>query len=182
MTRLVFVGAQGTGKTTILNMFRDRGVNAITEVVRRMVKEKGIQINQAGTAETQQLVFNEYKRLLSEKKDYVSDRGLFDVIGYSMQQCQYENDDMINEYGRELEELKQFIADNPDIIYVYFPIEFAVVDDGVRSTDENYRRDIDDNIHSLCDFYLPDYLTVHGTPEDRFAQIMDWIGPNSFVL
>lgn len=180
MTRLVFVGAQGTGKTTILNMFRDRGVNVITEVVRNMVKEKGIKINQEGTAETQRMVFDEYFWRLSERKSYVSDRGLFDVIGYSMEQCRTADDAMTEEYGRELEMLKTFLKQNPDVIYVYFPIEFAVVDDGVRSTNENYRKAIDVNMHALLEKYLPDYLTVHGTVEERYNQIMDWVGPDSF--
>ena len=43
MHRIIFTGAQGTGKTTVLNHYKENGKNVITEVVRRLAK-KGVKI------------------------------------------------------------------------------------------------------------------------------------------
>lgn len=174
--RICLVGAQGTGKTTVLNMFKDQhGWPVITEVVRNLVKTKGIAINQQGTDETQRMVFEEYSRVLSENHPYISDRGLIDVISYTAEGAftHKVSKEVLNEQEIALDD---FIQQNPDIVYVYFPIEFDVVDDGVRSTDEQYRRTIDTFIQDTLDGFNLKHLTVHGTPEERCAQILDYIG------
>ena len=73
-------------------------------------------------------------------------------------------------------EVEEFVKNNSDIVYIYFPIEFPVVDDGVRSTDEDYRKQIDNLIHDTLDGLGLGYLTVTGTPEERFRQILDYVG------
>lgn len=171
--RIIFTGAQGTGKSTVLNMFKEAGFPVITEVVRNMVKDKGIKINREGNDETQTLIFNEYKRVLSEERDYVSDRGLTDVLAYTIDGVADGNISTDVEV-QQCEDIVNFVHDNEDVIWVYFPIEFPVVADGVRSTDEHYRETIDYIIHSLLKELEVNYLEVHGTPEERFKQIMDF--------
>jgi predicted ATPase len=177
--KIVTSGAQGTGKTTVLNMFKEAQYPVITEVVRNLVKTKGITINQDGTADTQRAVFNEYVRVLGDTEKYISDRGLTDVISYTLAGVQ---DGKISEevYKEQFEATKNFVLAHPDILYVYFPIEFPVVADGVRSVDENYRSQIDQLIKKHLDELGIDYLTVTGTPQERFCQILDWIGPDLF--
>ena len=171
--RMCLSGSQSTGKTTVLNLFKEAGHPVITEVVRNLVKTKGISINQQGTDETQRMVFNEYKRVLSQPGPWISDRGLSDVISYTASGVfgGKVGKDVLDEQKIELE---LFVNDNPDIVYVYFPIEFPVVDDGVRSTNEKYRNEIDCLIHDTLDAMGVRYLTVHGTPEERFKQICDF--------
>lgn len=172
--RIVMSGAQGTGKTTVLNLFREAGYPVITEVVRNLVKNQGIKINQDGTNETQMLVFDTYKKVLGETERYVSDRGLTDVLAYTGAGC-VEGKVSRDLVVRQEELFNEFIKNNPDIVYVYFPIEFPVVADGVRSVDEDYRSLVDRNIKYILDNNLGGcYLTVHGTPEERFQQILDW--------
>lgn len=177
--RMCLTGSQSTGKSTVLNLFKEAGYPVITEVVRNLVKEKGISINKEGTDATQQMVFNTYSKVLSETEKYVSDRGLTDVISYTAAGV-FEgkvNKAVLDEQEVQLEE---FVANNPDIVYVYFPIEFPVVADGVRSVDEDYRKQIDNLIHDTLDGLGIDYLTVTGTPEERFGQILDHVGPDLF--
>ena len=71
--------------------------------------------------------------------------------------------------------LANFVRNNPDIVYIYFPIEFEVVNDGVRSVDTEYQKVIDAYIKSSLDALKINYLTVHGTPEERYNQIMNFI-------
>lgn len=180
--RICLVGSQGTGKSTVLNIFKERNYPVITEVVRNLVKTQGITINRDGDDAGQRLIFDTYEKLLGVDKPYVSDRGLFDVCAYTIDSCGQ------GKVSKELEEeligrLREFIKANEDIVYVYFPIEFPVVADGVRSTDENYRKMIDSLIYELLFRYAPAHqvMVVSGTPEERYNQIMDFVGPDTIA-
>lgn len=176
--RVILTGSQGTGKSTILHMMRGR--KHITEVVRRLVKEEGLVINEDGGMETQQRIWAEYEKQL-DQDNYVSDRGLTDVISYSRANYAFMNVDdpkrtlLHDEMMREYEAIKTWHEAHKDIKYVYFPIEFDVVDDGVRSTNEAYRKQVDYFIKNILDDLGIDYLTVHGTPEERLKQIQEWV-------
>ena len=60
--------------------------------------------------------------------------------------------------------------------YIYFPIEFDAVDDGVRSVNEKWRRKVDEGFIEQLE-QLPDYkrLTITGSPMQRVDQIMEFI-------
>ena len=78
-------------------------------------------------------------------------------------------------------ETKNFINDmwesvkNDYTHYIYFPIEFKSVDDGVRSVNEKWRKKIDrEFIKELNDNKI-EYLTVTGSPMQRVDQILEYI-------
>lgn len=173
--KVTIVGAQGTGKTTVLNYFRNTFLTPITEVARNLSKQ-GVKINEDGDKKSQDVIFQTYYDLLSQDIDYISDRGLFDVIAYTSYlddtgKINDNHETLIN----QLNKLELFIKNNPNAIVVYFPIEFQLVDDGVRSTNESFRTSIDNRIKELLEYFYPDYITVHGTPEERIKQIIDAI-------
>ena len=60
---------------------------------------------------------------------------------------------------------------------MYFPIEFEVVDDGVRSLDEEYRREIDNNIKSILEELGINYYVMEGAQEERLEMMKNiiWI-------
>lgn len=170
-------GAQGTGKTTILNLFKEAGFPVITEVVRTLAKEKGIAINQDGTDKSQEIIFSTYKEVLGSTDKYISDRGLVDVLAYT--ESGVDAGKVRPEISKQqYEELEKFVNNTPNLYIIYFPIEFGVVADGVRSTDEEYRKEIDTNIREILDNLGVEYLTVHGNPVERFRQILDYVGPD----
>lgn len=175
--RIILTGAQGTGKTTVLNMFKEAGYPVITEVVRNLVKNRGITINKEGTDATQMLVFETYSKLLGETEKYVSDRGLTDVISYTAAGV-FEGKVSKSVLDAQEVMIEEFRNKHDDIAYIYFPIEFPVVADGTRSVDEDYRKQIDNIIHDTLDGLQIPYLTVTGTPEERFRQILDYVGPD----
>ena len=165
MNRIIFTGAQGTGKTTILDEFRNQGKNVITEVVRNLAKE-GVKINEMGDEKGQKKIFSTYEKLLSEQVEYISDRGLIDVLAYTMHLNKkgLVSDKLVKS---QFNALKKFVKNNQDIIYCYFPIEFDVVDDGVRSLDEDYRREIDNNIKEILISLGAPWVTIRGGVEAR---------------
>ena len=164
--KIILTGAQGTGKTTILERFVGK-LPVITEVVRNLSKQ-GVKINELGDEEGQHKIFNTYIELL-QSPEYISDRCLTDVYAYSLyhfDQGKLSLDELAFEAG-ELEKL----AAQKDILICYFPIEFGVVDDGVRSTNENYRQFIDTAIRDTLDSFGFNYIVVKGTVEERLRQI-----------
>lgn len=168
MKRIILTGAQGTGKTTILNHFKEQGMNCITEVVRNLAKE-GVKINEMGDEEGQRKIFDTYVDLLSQKESYISDRGLTDVMAYTMYLNKGSNMDSL--FFEQMIKLQVFMDDNKDIIYCYFPIEFAVVNDGVRSMDEEFRKKVDVNIKKILEVNKIPYHTITGTVEERIKQL-----------
>ena len=59
--------------------------------------------------------------------------------------------------------------------YVYFPIEFDSVDDGVRSVNEDWRVKIDKEFQEQLKGVRQPYLTVTGSPMQRINQILEFI-------
>lgn len=178
MHRIVFTGAQGTGKTTVLNHFKENNFNVITEVVRNLAKE-GVNINENGDDESQTIIFNKYYELLSTftPAGYISDRSLVDVAAYT--KWLVENGKVSAElFDSQIEEIRKFVRSNPDVMYCYYPIEFDVVDDGVRSTDETFRRDIDIYIQEVFELTGIAPIKITGSVEDRVAKVTrvyNWI-------
>lgn len=178
MHRIIFSGAQGTGKTTVLNYFKEKGNNVITEVVRQL-KESGVKINKDGDEKGQTKIFKTYKSLLGEISvtGYISDRGLFDVVAYTKYLA--DHGQVSQEFlQKQIKDLKKFVSSNPDIVYCYFPIEFPVEDDGVRDTDEEFRKEIDENIQYLYTTVGISAFVIKGdveTRQQKLTRIMNWL-------
>ena len=178
MHRIVFTGAQGTGKTTVLKEFENKGMNVITEVVRELAKT-GVKINKDGDEKGQAKIFKTYKDKLSSSNinGYISDRCLIDVVAYSMYLA--EQGKVSDEFvQKQMKQLIKFKNENPDIAYCYFPIEFDVVSDGVRDTDEEFRAAIAHNIIAVMQEAGIRPIIIKGTVEERVAKVnrvVNWI-------
>ena len=75
---------------------------------------------------------------------------------------------------------KEFIEDtwhrikNEYTHYIYFPIEFDSVDDGVRSISEEWRNNVDKEFKKMLGG-VKSYLTVTGSPMQRVEQVLNYI-------
>ena len=184
MSRLfTFTGAQGVGKTTILNevIKEYKDMDVITNVVRRL-HDSGIKINKKGNGKTQQLIYDTLKKeyinflyndhfLYNSREDVnsgcISDRSLVDVVAYT--KYLYEQGKASkSSYEEQLKDLKEWaIYHRYGCKYIYIPIEFSAVEDGVRDVDEEYRIEIDNNIRWLLQECEIDYYVLEGTIEER---------------
>ena len=183
--RYILTGAQGTGKSTLLHYFDDK-MNVITEIVRKLSKTDGVKVNENGDMDSQTKIFDTYYDILSKTNaPYISDRGLTDVIGYTcsnmkrlMKEGKITQEDGQKFIENQINRFIKFSEENDDIVYFYIPIEFDVVDDGFRSTDEEFRKEIDENISELFE-YMEEFggglnmFTITGTVEERLETIKD---------
>jgi len=136
----------------------------------RTVKSYGFEINEQGTDTTQLAILSFHLKTLLEPGHLVLDRGMLDVLVYSENLSNLEEKTV-----RYIKDTFKNVKDEYTHI-VYFPIEFDAVDDGVRSVNEEWRREVDRKFKQYLDTYYPEnYLTVTGSPMQRLKQILNFI-------
>ena len=149
-----FTGAQSTGKSTLLKQMSIddsfRKCSFVKEVTRK-VAARGLDINDQGTTLTQLFILNEHlnNHTLHEKCT-VLDRCIID--GYIYTKYLHETkrvDDWVLEYATHL---RNYIASRIDVLLYTDPEDVKLVDDGVRSVDQQFRT----RIIELYDEFLSD--------------------------
>jgi GTPase SAR1 family protein len=95
-TKVNVIGAQNTGKTTLINALAEdkdikaSGLNIMTGMLRRMASEGKINISVDGDPDSQRLMFSYYSELLEQGNNFISDRCVVDVIAYTSEMCDME--------------------------------------------------------------------------------------------
>ena len=168
--RIALVGASSTGKTTVYELLKNKlpkyeFVNEST----RTVGSYGFPINEKGTSATQLAISSFHLEALLQPYNLVLDRCYMDLVVYS-------------HFMEGIEEKTlRYIEDTWNRIkgeythYVYFPIEFDSVDDGVRSVNEDWREKVDGLFQDVLEGVRQPYLTITGSPMQRVEQILDFI-------
>ena len=168
--RIALVGASSTGKTTVYELLKNKlpKYEFINEST-RTVGSYGFPINEAGTSETQLAISSFHLEALLRPGNVVLDRCYMDLIVYStfMDKISKEAHNYIEDTWNRVK--------NEYTHYIYFPIEFKSVDDGVRSVNEEWREKIDEEFQLLLGGVRKPYLTVTGSPLQRVEQILNFI-------
>ena len=173
--RIAFKGAHSTGKTTLLNELKhDSDFNLeyefIDEITRRMTK-KGLKINESGGEMTQLLIMNSHiSNILKDKA--VMDRCALDGVVYT--RCMYEKGQIAEWVMDFAENVFTKIIDKYDYIFYLSP-EFDMEDDGVRSVDEGFQK----QIVKLFEQYILEcevpVIHLTGSVKNRIKQIKETI-------
>ena len=168
--RIALVGASSTGKTTVYELLKNKlpKYEFINEST-RTVASYGFPINELGTSETQLAISSFHLEALLNPGNMILDRCYMDLLVYSMFMDKISLE-TYNYIGATWDRVK-----NEYTHYVYFPIEFQSVDDGVRSINEKWRKDIDSQFQNLLEGVKKPYLTVTGSPLQRVEQILEFI-------
>jgi hypothetical protein len=153
-----------------MNALAEDGTRTISQVDRKVVEENGWGHSENTNTECQKAIFKAIKKELSSKRNYISDRGLTCVAGYTFSKALTEEIPK-KVADKQYLDIQKFHNENPDILVVYTPIEFPLVTDGVRSEDPAYQELIDFLIKNILDTSKIPYITVTGTVEERKAQV-----------
>lgn len=165
-----FIGTANTGKTTLINdimrseenIKRDKNMQWTTfgKDYRDVIAERKLKINREGNAETQKII---HETLLGNIKDALNepmlkrillDRTVIDSFVYTYWHLKYGG----NEIGisREILEKMWYDVVKWSRMYdriIYVPLDkckdIITVEDGVRDTDETYRKQIDGIFYSV---------------------------------
>ena len=148
--RIALSGAQGTGKTTLINELKNGSFlphyTFYDEVVRNLVKRTGISINRKADDYSQTAITNEQVRLASETTfntpnaffdRCIVDSHAFTIFDYVREQISKK----VYMYSSEM--LKMVFTYFPYDMVIYIPPKIQLVEDGVRDTDVQYRNRID---------------------------------------
>ena len=168
--RIALVGASSTGKTTVFELLKNKfpKYEFINESTRK-VAEYGFPINENGTSETQLAISSFHLEALIQPYNLILDRCYMDLVVYS----KYMDKLSLEAYNYIFETWKRVKDEYTH--YVYFPIEFDSVDDGVRSVNEDWRRQVDAEFQEQLKLVREPYLTVTGSPMERLNQILEFI-------
>ena len=170
ITRVALVGASSTGKTTVYELLKNKlpKFDFINEST-RTVGGYGFPINEEGTDATQLAISSFHLEALLQPYNLVLDRCYMDVVVYSrfMDKIKPMTYNYIEDTWNRVK--KEYTH------YIYFPIEFDSVDDGVRSIDEEWRTKIDNEFKAVLTGVRQPYLTVTGSPMQRVEQILKFI-------
>ncbi len=184
--RVALVGSQSVGKSTLLKALQNVYPDAtFIEEATRWVLPLGFKINREADFKTQEMIMMRHlfelyatyddPRIISGSNLAIFDRSPLDCFVYSTW-LYYNNPEKMPRYNwNKIRCIYENVVDDIDL-YVYIPIEFPVVDDGVRDLNENYRSEIDHMFKVQIDtLHRHRVLTVSGTVEERVQMVKDRI-------
>lgn len=157
MKKIAFLGTHGTGKTILTYQiaaeFRRRGHNV--EVLKEVARESPLPINEGTTLAAQQWILFRQMALEIEcaarSEMVICDRSVLDNYAY-----------LRRAVGAQptLERLvAEWMATYDEVIHVPI-LAGEIADDGVRSTDRDFQREIDENVKELLGRYEIPYRAL----------------------
>ena len=172
--KISFTGTGCSGKSTLLTKckeyYGDR-FNYVTEVTRPIAR-MGHSINEEGDDNTQKAIINAHRQ--NNKLDNViMDRCIVD--GYVYTTWLYSKDKVTTETHDLAFNTLNEIVNDIDIIFYTYPLEME--DDGERSTDKRFQKDIDNMMTNLLyeDPWFKPYkgnlVILEGDVDKRFNDV-----------
>jgi len=172
--KIAFCGTVSVGKTTLVNelsklpQFKDYKI--FTERS-KYLKDLGIPLNNVSTLKGQTIFLAERcTELMNEKM--ISDRSIIDVIAFTMasKEINYIHKEEFKKYAVNL-------VGEYDYIFYISPSGIPIEDNGVRTTDPEYRRIIDQNIKEILHLYPHRlnklYTLTEGSVEEKIKQVLE---------
>ena len=168
-------GTVSVGKTTLVNALKELPEFANYEVATersKYLRDQGIALNDDSTIKGQ-LVFAAERSLELMKENIITDRTVYDVSAFTL------SAKSIEWWVREtfVNILMQLRKEYDVIIYVS-PEGIEIEDNGVRTTNSEYRDKIDNVIKEmLVEFPPVKLIEVKGSNEERIASIKQVLFP-----
>jgi hypothetical protein len=171
VNKIWFTGSHGTGKSTQVDYFHNLHPEFnILDVERRELHSKGIINLNKRAAPWDEIVIagNVMLGILSTSAPFISDRSWVCKCAYS-QALPFEEELLAAWHYINVRSFPG-VAENE--IYFYFPPVFPIEDDGVRSTDPEYQKEVDYYIQFYLDLFQIPFHTIDSlSVQDRHIEI-----------
>lgn len=170
--KIGFCGTMSVGKTTLVNALKTlpefEGYNFATERS-KYLSSLGIPLNHETTIEGQTIFLAERVTELMQE-NLITDRTIIDVMAFTncAKKVSYLDGDAFKEYA------KRFIRQYDHIFYIS-PEGLGIENNGIRETNAEYRKEIDEEIQKLLFECRPIFHTIKGSTDERIEQILKTI-------
>lgn len=170
--RIAIVGSFSTGKTTLAEAVAPKlGLPLLPEVAREIAAQ-GFKLDKDATVETETLIFLRQFHNEMTHPEFIGDRSLIDVLAYAG--WVLENQEPRKEFALwdSCVEIAEHQLRSQYSKVFYLPIEFGIVEDGLRPNDPEFQEDIDRRILGLLDSHDIRHQTLTGTVEERIDALL----------
>jgi len=168
--RIGLCGTLSVGKTTLvhalkqLEQFKDYEIATERS---KYLRDQGISLNTDSTLKGQ-LVFAAERSIELMKSNIITDRTVYDVAAFTLSAKSIGWTEK-----RYFTEILMSLRDDYDVIIYVSPEGVDIEDNGVRTTDADYREKIDFTIREMLASYPPKKLIkIKGTTEERINTII----------
>jgi nicotinamide riboside kinase len=177
---IALTGAHSTGKTTLLNAFVKRNKRfkfvSITETA-RIVIEKGFPMAKDATVDSYINYVNEQLKmeLSARKTNYdilISDRTILDAVAYAEINKKLSDEPFIPTYVIEMLERIWLVEQEFYDFYIFCPVEFPLIFDGVRDEDSIYQEKISEHLKKLLERHKIKHFSVNGSVSERYESLI----------
>ena len=168
-------GTMSVGKTTLVNALKEldyfNGYNFRTERSKELMA-MGIPLNTDSTVKGQAVFLAERASELMQE-NIITDRTIIDVMAFakrSKSMYYFEADDFC--------QFASYMLQEYDYIFYVSPEGVEIEDNGVRETDADYRKAIDEEIQLLIHKYkhrIKNLVEIKGSTEERITEIINSI-------
>jgi len=173
--KIGFTGTVSVGKTTLVNSLKElpefKHYDFATERS-KYLRDLGIPLNTDSTLKGQTIFLSERCSELI-RHNIITDRTVIDVMAFTL------NADSIDSLDKAaFEKYTSLFIEEYDWIFYVSPAGVPIEDNSVRTTDEEYRKQIDQTIKHLCSEHLwkiKNFGIIAGTNEDRITQIKSYL-------
>lgn len=171
MARIGFTGTMSVGKTTLVNALKElpefADYNFATERS-KYLRDLGIPLNTDSTLKGQFIFLAERASELFQE-NIITDRTIVDVMAFTRlaKSIPYF-------IGDEFIKAASYMISEYDYIFYVSPEGVEIEDNGVRTIDAGYRKEVDKEIQRLLTLYktkIPKYYKLSGTTEERIQKI-----------
>lgn len=169
--KIGFCGTVSVGKTTLVNALKElpefADYNFATERS-KYLRDLGIPLNTDSTLKGQFIFLAERASELFQE-NIITDRTIVDVMAFTRlaKSIPYF-------MGDEFIKAASYMISEYDYIFYVSPEGVEIEDNGVRTIDANYRKEVDKEIQRLLTLYktkIPRYHELSGTTEERIQKI-----------